>query len=406
MPPCALYIQKMINRLSETGKWGCFLLLTGLALFSGAAGADVWIADQVWDATWEQRYADWLFQEVDEDFLKPTSLRPDCADLVYTLRAVFARDHRLPFLASAASGRRVGHYSQDWDGNPTHPEWRQDARFVAFLGDLYGVVSTRTLYLDTYPVALNAQTIRPGLMVYEDRIAAHAVVLGRVGDKTLLPITYYEAFRPGQNFVTVSPTTSVQLYGPEIPHRHSGVVHWRWPRIENGTWDYAPKETMPDYSLEQYDPAFSYRTRIGGLLNRLAYERLRGHAFIEGRFIAEILQPLIHAFEKRIRLDSHAWQKQDSPVMQIDGEILDQFNRIWSLLNGYAVPRARFEEQFGLYAFLLDKNRPPIPALLILDAFQAQRHSMVAQLPLEHRWGVAFNPRTREWNLLHPIRGE
>ncbi|HQH71198.1 MAG TPA: hypothetical protein PK360_03875 [bacterium] len=382
------------------------LYLSVLALFSRAAGAEVWAAVQVWDATWETKYSDWIAREVDADFLKPTGLRPDCADLVYTLRAVFARENQLPFLASEAAGRRTGHFSGNWDNHTTRPEWRQDPRFVAFLRDLFGWVSTRTLHYDTYPVALNPVNIRPGLIVYEDRIASHAAVLGRIGDKTLLPATYYEAFRPGQDFITISSMITVRLYGPEIPRRHSGIVRWRWPRRENGAWDYAPPETLPGYSLEQYSPAFAYRDKPGGLLNRLAYERLHGKPFIEGRFVIETVQQLTCAFEKRLRLEPHAWQETNSPVIPIDGEIMAQFDRVWTLLNGYAIPRSRFEEQFGLYSFLLDKNRPPVPALLILDAFLAQRHSQTPRMPAEHRWGVAFDRHTREWNLFSPPRGE
>ena len=90
----------------------------------------------------------------------------------------------------------------------------------------------------------------------------------------------------------------------------------------------------------------------------------------------------------------------------IAGEIMAQFYRFWTLLNGYAIPRARFEEQFGLYSFFLDKNRPPVPALLILDAFLAQRHSQTPRMPAENRWGVAFDRHTREWNLFSPPGGE
>ena len=209
---------------------GLILYLSLLALFSRTAGAEVWAAVQVWDATWETEYSGWIAREVDAGFLKPTGLRPDCADLVYTLRAVFSRENQLPFLASEAAGRRTGHFSGNWDNHTTRPEWRQDPRFVAFLRDLFGWVSTRTLHYDTYPVALNPVNIRPGLIVYEDRIASHAAVLGRIGDKTLLPATYYEAFRPGQDFITISSMITVRLYGPEIPRRHSGIVRWRWPR--------------------------------------------------------------------------------------------------------------------------------------------------------------------------------
>lgn len=404
MPPCAPKTRNLIERL--LGLLGCLLLLGGWALFPRAAGAEVWAAGQVWDATWERTYSVWIAQAVDENFLKPTGLRPDCADLVYTLRAVFAREHQLPFLATDATGRRTGHFSREWDNYPTRPEWRQDPRFVAFLRDLFGWVSTRTLHHDTYSVALNPENVRPGLILYEDRIASHAVVLGRIGDQTLLPITYYEAFRPGQNYITFSPMTNVQIYGPEIPRQHSGIVHWRWPRLENGTWNYAPPETMPGFSLEQYSPAFAYRETPGGLLNRLAYERLQGRPFAETRFVIEMVQQLTGAFEKRIRLDPPAWQQSNSPVIPIDREIMRQFDRVWTLLHGYAIPRARFEEQFGLYAFLLDKNRPPVPALLILDAFLAQRQSHTPRTPAEHRWGVAFDPRHRDWRLFNPPRSE
>ena len=91
---------------SRYGKY-VFAVILFWAQISGAA---VWQHDsnRSWDQNWENRYSQWIQNNVQGDFFHRLGgsfarLKLDCADAHYALLAYFARENKLPF--AVHSGR-------------------------------------------------------------------------------------------------------------------------------------------------------------------------------------------------------------------------------------------------------------------------------------------------------------
>ncbi len=374
----------------------CFLLLNAVILFHSTAWGDVWEVTQEWSEEWERRYSTWLEEDIKPDILKPSGIKADCADLAYGLRAIFARKNGLPFLSTSQEGARIGHFSTAWDRFPTHPEWERDKRFCVFLSVLFqDMVSTRTLYNDTYPIALIPEAISPGVIVYEDIIAAHAVTIGRIKNDTLLPVTYYESFIPGYTTFSTGQKIDTNIYGPDISIEHSGVVRWNWPVKLGEEWDYVPEETMPHYSLDQYRQDFAYRGRIGVLLNRLAFERLNKAPFSEELFLDILSEAYLDVFSRSMtqyrrtnRAIGHVANPNsaDRTILLFNNkennqELKSLLMGTWPLLGGYGIPRSQWSERLERYDFVLYNHRPPISMSTILETMDWSNHVIETDPP-------------------------
>ena len=152
-----------------------FLSLSGLG--SGAHGIaaqnlhssspiPLWQATNAWSEAWEQRYADWVAQEVDKTFYQRNNIATDCADIVYAARWIFSRIHGLPAAFELAGTNTVlTHLSVrgSWAQLPSDPEWNKDARFLASLNYLLDQTNTFSLRSAGYPIAINANTLKPGV---------------------------------------------------------------------------------------------------------------------------------------------------------------------------------------------------------------------------------------------------
>ncbi|WP_374030797.1 hypothetical protein [Bdellovibrio bacteriovorus] len=145
------------------------LLILVMLLMGTAANAAVWTEVNEWSQAYEDRYAEWVRAEWRTDFFSRKSLRNgqsnpyyglrvDCADTVYSMRIIFAYENRLPFVAQdpTAAGKTISNKMSRWDGQS------ENQRVRNFLWYIYGVMSTRSLPNDTYPVAINRNTIRSG----------------------------------------------------------------------------------------------------------------------------------------------------------------------------------------------------------------------------------------------------
>ncbi len=378
-------------------------LLGGQFVFLPRAHAEVWTAQESWNHEWESRFSNWIQNEVTCDFLQPTGLKVDCADLAYALRAVYSRQHKLPFIASNKNGKQFGHFSNQWNQLPVHENWKKDQRFCTFLADLFkDVVSTRSLHHDTYPVALIPEALCPGMLVYEDIIAAHAVVVGQISKNSPLPVTYYESFVPGYEVFSTSYKTEVHLYGPDIASHHSGIVYWNQPVYRNGEWEYIPEEKMPHFSLMQYDEQFPYRGRIGALLNRLAYQKLHDRPFNEKQFIDRTVGDLVvHFADRALRIIRSermidifgmdglpGFFNQECCTLKTDKKITQMIRRTWSRLHGFGISRASLNKEMKSYTLVISKNYPHISLKQLLEAFDSGNYSTSPYKPSLNRWGM------------------
>ena len=227
---------------------------------SRPAGEEIQPSDQVWevgDRRWtveeEHRFEKWVDETITEDFFIRYGIPADCADAVYAIRWIYARIAHLPAAATTTDGKLIGHWSTDWKHLPTDPEWNRDERFRACLLYVLQKTWTGTLPLDTYPVRISADSIRPGTLFLVRE--SHAGMIGHVflDGSQAHPLQTWESALP----VKVQKLSPGYFFSarPE-PKARSGLVKFRWPFTENGEWKYLPVEEHPFYSEEQYAPGF------------------------------------------------------------------------------------------------------------------------------------------------------
>lgn len=217
--------------------------------------AQVWqVGGQRWDVAAEQRYAQWVETEVDEDFFLRLGIAVDCADVPYALRWIYARLAHLPAAATRRDGSLLGHWSTAWAHLPTHPDWRRDRRFLAALLHVLDETTTKSLPADTYPIRIDPESLLAGTVTIVPE--GHAGLVARiVRDGSMFsPVQTWEAtlprkvrkLRPRSYFSTWPDSTS-----------GAGLARFRWPVVIEGIWRYLGREAHPDYSLEQYLPGFA-----------------------------------------------------------------------------------------------------------------------------------------------------
>ena len=226
-------------------------LLLFLCAVPTSAGAALWKAERTWDEAEEAAYGEWVEKNVDADFFVRAHLAHDCADILYGLRWIYARERRLPVAATGADGSVVGHWS-DVFAPAGRGDWKKDANFLHALREVFALTGTRTVPLDTYPVAIDREHVHAGV-VY--RAENHAFVVGRVAlDGTEPhPLVTWESTLPP----AVRPLRE-GVFAPTAPAAGSGdgLRRFYWVEHTQRGWRLTPPERQSGYSDEQYSPQF------------------------------------------------------------------------------------------------------------------------------------------------------
>lgn len=235
------------------------ILFSLILLLASIAQAEVWPSLNTWNGDWEARYSNWVKTEWSADFFsrrnlrngKPNiyyGLRKDCADTVYSMRIIFSFENKLPFVMNdpTGGGKLVSNQMSRFDrtANP-------DLRIRQFLEYSDSIVSTRSLPDDTYPTAVNRESIRPGGIILATKVNHHSWTL-----KDILPIgvpwLIYNS--------TIGKSSGSQLKerqswpnpewifeGDQSPSGHAGFRDWKPVHlIKQPAWK------IPGYSEEQY----------------------------------------------------------------------------------------------------------------------------------------------------------
>lgn len=227
----------------------CQLALLALCALPLASEAAVWTAENSWSKDWEDRYAHWVKTNWDPNFFaRPntpyTGLELDCADVVYSMRVIFAYEHKLPFAMKDPTGGKklLTNEMSRWDQLP------QEKRIRQFLLFVYGIGSTQSLPQDTFPVAVNRDSVRSGALILTDRESHHSWTIKEVF-ATGVPHLIFSS-RPAKTTLLVrqgQPSMEFTFHGKLDPSRHAGFRAFR--RIEDlgkPVWQSA------GYSEEQY----------------------------------------------------------------------------------------------------------------------------------------------------------
>lgn len=226
---------------------------------SEVKGASLWKVENQWSWDWELRYAKWVEATLTKTFFQEHRIAVDCADVALSARWIFARIHKLPVANRLAGG--VVMMTQEtvkasWMQLPTHDDWTKDRRFLKALDYLLDSTYTHSLLEDSYPIAINAESITAGvhhLTLYGD--SGHTVVLHRIArqDPNQVPVLLIFSSVPRE----VREVWESPFYmGQEKDPKTGGVLRLRWPRQTTQGWTQVPAKDMPYYSLEQYSDDF------------------------------------------------------------------------------------------------------------------------------------------------------
>lgn len=250
------------------------ILMIAILLISSLGQAAVWTEINQWSEEWENRYAAWVKSEWQKNFFSRTrlpngqtnpyyGLRVDCADAVYSMRIIFAYEHRLPFAMKdpTYSSSRISNKMSRWDRQ------REIDRVRSFLWYIYETGSTRSLPSDTYPVSISRRTIRSGGVLTTTPINHHSWTI-----KEILPIgvpylVYNSVVGSNSGYEMQErkswPNPNWVFEGDYSPSSGAGFRYWRpISSLNRPVWE------VPGYSTEQFQIPLSKWTKT--LQSRLA----------------------------------------------------------------------------------------------------------------------------------------
>lgn len=375
-------------------KWSCFFLFITAVAFSS-----VWEVEQHWDQNWEKQYSSWVEKNWQQDIFTNESsllynLKTDCADASYAMRATFSYLHKLPFQFTSSSGRKINQASIVFDqvGN-------KDQRFRLFLEYVFTNTNTQTLSVDTYPVAISRETLRPGMLYVAPGIHSYQVIkLDIYGNIQTLSSTVPKAVR------VLFLNHSFPFYLPSDFHKFSdGFRAFRWPEGLN-----------PNESKDQFDISRQAQGSFIVYSNQLIFRLSLKSEPLEFK-IKRHLESLCYYARERSVLVAQAYVKklarkgscldrsqfEDYSTYQRDSRLKEYFNYLQSLksdLDWQTLPeelKARYLSLFNNYyqdSFCqIETSWPGKPLLSLYEIRQALVAGKLVANPnadIEQRWGL------------------
>jgi hypothetical protein len=216
----------------------------------------IWDVKDQWSQEWELRYAQWIQENIKDNFFVKYNISTDCADAVLGIRWIFARIHGLPVANHISTTRSLfTNYSvpRDWRYISKAESWYEDKLFLTALNHVMRLASTRTIKLDSYPVALTKMGLRVGaFLLTESESSNHVKIISEnyYDDPTELPIYTLASTVPRKVRYLVREVVTDQGW----PRR--GVktfLKFRWPVINNSGVYLREESAHKDYSQEQFD---------------------------------------------------------------------------------------------------------------------------------------------------------
>lgn len=218
--------------------------LLALLIFCNGAFAAVWDAENHWSAQWEQKFSKWVEEYwVPEIFSSPSSpyfdIATDCADAAYDMRLIFSFENSLPFVINdpSSAGGLISNKMKQWD------HLSQKERVRALIHYVNDVTTTDSIPGDTYPIPLNKNTIKPGVIYVKPGSHAFQIVgINEYGVPRTLSSTVPRVARElyiEDNFPSFVPSD-------EATYR-DGYRRFRWPEDLK-----LPVTKVPGFDREQY----------------------------------------------------------------------------------------------------------------------------------------------------------
>lgn len=372
----------------------------GRELRASAGATGLWTASERWSWEWEKRFADWIAAEVDAKFFEKHGLATDCADVLYALRWIFARMHKLEMASRlAGSGDYFTHRSvrASWSSLPTAEDWSQDRRFRAALNYLLDNTFTHSLMTDSYPIKISREAVFEGvyhLDIFRD--TGHTQILHRVDTRgqSILPFLIIQSTVPRK----VRELSVAGFWYPEQPKPgKGGLLRMRWPAFTSRGVSLAASEKMPFYSLEQYGPDFRRSEKTP--YNQEVYLRLNPTLDFR-KVMAEAWDSVKAMFRARVAIveDGYAHCSRVScapgtPDEDLwstptrDGritELLQQIDSIRMLLNDHSDQGPLNDPVVTLFGETYSLG-------MLVQTWRDKRYSSDPNVAPERRWAVSAN---------------
>jgi hypothetical protein len=235
-------------------------IFSAIILASVHSHAAVWENTAEWNDATEAQYRQWVGQNWNKNYfneanpLKGSIL--DCADVVYSMRAIFASQNGLPFAMkdpTTRAGTIISNSMTRWDSKP------QDQRIRSFIHLIFGVGSTASLPADTYPTAIGPATLGAGSLILSDKANHHSWTIQHFS-QTGIPFLLFGS-RPARTLLyerNEYPTVGFVFPQGIRAETNAGFRNFRQPAdIGRAVYD------VPGYSLEQYSfPAGSFMKTV------------------------------------------------------------------------------------------------------------------------------------------------
>jgi hypothetical protein len=380
------------------------------ALLSPALSeAAVWPTSNRWNSEWERRYQDWVRTDWKTDiFQNPRSpyagLLPDCADAVYSMRAIFASQNRLPFAFVDPSTQRtvISNEIRRFDHLPEGPR-----RVTAFLNWIYGILGTSSLPNDSYPIAINRHAVRPGsfILARENR---HSYTVKQIRE-TGVPVLYYST-QANRGDLMIRSWPSVSYLFPNGIKEPSGFRDFRLPEdLLKPVWN------VPGYSNEQYSvPAARW---VGVMQSRLALRQETGAEALQ-RLMDDVCQlvtfrvEVVHEAQTKLRQIGdrclNAQEYDDLSTPSRDRQLRDAFEELaqaYSRFHNQPLPRQLTEQLVNIHERNASRERGsqfcPVrygPTISLGEFRRRLFAGMISSNPNDPpamRWGEARGPSER-----------
>lgn len=250
------FVVHPINRIFNKNS----LLILIISLISNFSFAQVWEDTNTWDANWEKSYEIWVKNNWSYDFFSREKLpdgrsnpyykfKLDCADVVYAMRFIFAYEHKLPFAIKDPTGgsNLITNRTTKYNGIFT----TEKSRMREFLWAIFGMVGTKSLPNDTYPVAISKETIHAGGLILTVAKNHHSWSIQDILPIGVPHLIFNSTFGRWARYDLLErkswPNPGWIFEGDQTPSGYAGIRYWRPIEYLN-----SPVWQVPGYSEEQY----------------------------------------------------------------------------------------------------------------------------------------------------------
>lgn len=234
-----------------------FILLFATLIGMSSAQASVWTEYNQWSPEWEQRYAEWVRDNWNINVFASRTLsngqsnpyyglHTDCADTVYSMRIIFSYENGLPFVINDPTGTgTISNKMSRFDSLHGNDRIRNFMRFM------YDVVSTHSLPLDTYPVAVTRSTVHAGGLMMTVAKNHHSWSIKDILSIGVPDLIFNSVLGSSASSVLQErqswPYPDWVFEGNQTPQGNAGFRYWKpLPYLKSSTWQ------VPGYSEEQY----------------------------------------------------------------------------------------------------------------------------------------------------------